>query len=123
MSACPADMCRIPHDQCSVTFFWWVARPESSKGVECLQILHALLKASGRATLNTACDIPLACYLYLNNPGKDVGLLSYFEKDLERQGNDADYRESKRSLRFAPVKHQAGAKRQAKLRIGLRFAP
>jgi len=28
----------------------WVARPESSKGVEALQVFHALRKASGRAT-------------------------------------------------------------------------
>jgi len=32
----------------------WVARPESSKGVECLQSVHALRKASGRAT---HCDL------------------------------------------------------------------
>jgi hypothetical protein len=31
----------------------WAARSESSKGVQSLQILHALRKASGRATLKS----------------------------------------------------------------------
>jgi ABC-type hemin transport system ATPase subunit len=35
---------------CHKIVFLGVARSESSKGVESLQILHALRKASGRAT-------------------------------------------------------------------------
>src|ERR1700687_992809 len=40
----------FPLAVCHILFFWWVARPESSKGVGPLHILHALRKASGRAT-------------------------------------------------------------------------